>query len=248
MPEVTPADAPPQDAFAGCVPCAAAPTRKRYETSFTALERVGVLKAGATVNDLATVDWTALHATWPGGPSDWNHLRRAVSHFLTMQLGDVHHAFRRAVVKAIPRAKEVERVPDLPPTLFWKIVNAAPTHAQACFVTIAALGLRVGEYLRLTRDHLLPHSFAVQIPGTKTAGSARRRAWTSACGRGCSKECRARSTTSGCGSTGSGRSRSRAPLRICACTTCGIAMVSGSPTRAHRRRGFRRACATRRRR
>src|SRR5260370_921101 len=38
-------------------------SRKRYETSFTALERVGVLKAGATVNDLATVDWTALHAT-----------------------------------------------------------------------------------------------------------------------------------------------------------------------------------------
>jgi len=118
------------------------------------------------------LDWKALHATWPGGPSDWNHLRRAVSHFLTMQLGDVHHAFRRAVVKAIPRAKEVERVPDLPPTLFWKIVNAAPPHAQACFVTIAALGLRVGEYLRLTRDHLLPYSFAVQIPGTKTAGSA----------------------------------------------------------------------------
>ena len=163
-----------QEAVAAWTPrsALAEPTRKRYASSFAALERSGVLKASAAVSDLAVVDWAALHATWQGGQSDWNHLRRAVSHFLTMQLGDVHHPFRRAVVKAIPKRKEVERVPDLPPTLFWKIVGAAPEHARAAFVTIAALGLRVGEYLRLTRDHLLPHSYAVQIPGTKTAESA----------------------------------------------------------------------------
>ena len=151
---------------------AAEATRRRYATSFAALRRSGVLKEGATVNDLSTVDWKALAARWAAGPSDWNHLRRAVSHFLAMQLGDVYHPMRRAVVKAIPKQREVERVPDLPPALFWKIVDAAPSHAQACFVTIAALGLRVGEYLALTRDHLLPHGFAVQIPGTKTAASA----------------------------------------------------------------------------
>jgi len=145
---------------------AAEATRRRYATSFAALRRSGVLKEGATV------DWKALAARWAAGPSDWNHLRRAVSHFLAMQLGDVYHPMRRAVVKAIPKQREVERVPDLPPALFWKIVDAAPSHAQACFVTIAALGLRVGEYLALTRDHLLPHGFAVQIPGTKTAASA----------------------------------------------------------------------------
>ena len=63
-------------------------------------------------------------------------------------------------------------MPDLPPALFWKIVAAAPAHARAAYVTIAALGLRMGEYLALKRDHLLPHGFAVQIPGTKTAASA----------------------------------------------------------------------------
>src|SRR5436309_8523428 len=85
---------------------AAAPaTRKRYATSFAALERIGVLKSSATVGDLAGVDWRALEATWAGGSSDWNHLRRAVSHFLTLHLGDVHHPMRRAVVKSIPKRK-----------------------------------------------------------------------------------------------------------------------------------------------
>jgi integrase len=147
-------------------------TRRRYAVSFAALKRCGVLKADATVEQLAAVDWRVLETMWAASAADWNHLRRAVSHFLAMHLGDVYHPLRRQVVKAIPKRHEQERVPDLPPALFWKIVDKAPEHARAAFVTIAALGLRVGEYLRLTRDHLLPHSFAVQIPGTKTDGSA----------------------------------------------------------------------------
>src|SRR5207244_2700635 len=132
-------------------------TRRRYGTSFTALERSGVLKAEATVADLGTVDWRALETAWERGAADWNHLRRAISHFLTLHLGDVYHPLRRAVVKAIPKRREQSRVPDLSPTLFWNIVDAAPEYVKAAYVTIAALGLRVGEYLALTKEHLLPH-------------------------------------------------------------------------------------------
>ena len=155
-------------------------TRKRYAVSFAALKRSGVLGAGALVGDLSTVDWLTLKTNWKGGGADWNHLRRAVSHFLAMQLG-MYHAERlkmfgkkrdKGTTNPFPKGREVERVPDLPPALFWKIVKAAPEHAQAALVTIAALGLRVGEYLRLTRAHLMPHSFGVQIPGRKTEGSA----------------------------------------------------------------------------
>ncbi len=162
------------DAVKGWTPTSAAAkqTRRRYATSFATLERSGVLKSGATVGDLAGVDWRALGATWKGGASDWNHLRRAVSRFLTLHLGDVHHPLRRAVVKAIPTRKEHSRVPDLPLSLFWAIVQATPEFVRAAYVTMAALGLRVGEYLKLTKDHLLPHTLSVRIPGTKTAESA----------------------------------------------------------------------------
>jgi len=147
-------------------------TPKRYAISLAALRRTGVLKTDATVEQLGAVDWRVLEAAWPRSAADWDHLRRAVSHFLSMHLGDVYRPLRRQLVKAIPKRHEQERVPDLPPALFWKIVTKAPEHAQAAYVTIAALGLRVGEYLRLTRDHLLPHSFAVNIPESKTAESA----------------------------------------------------------------------------
>src|SRR5947209_8765728 len=65
-------------------------TRRRYGTSFTALERSGVLKADATVADLGTVDWRALETAWVRGAADWNHLRRAISHFLALHLDDVY--------------------------------------------------------------------------------------------------------------------------------------------------------------
>lgn len=147
-------------------------TRRRYATSFVTFERSGVLKTTATVGDLSSVDWRALGATWKGGPSDWNHLRRAVSRFLSLYLGDVHHPLRRAVVKAIPTRKEYSRVPDLPISLFYSIIEAAPEWVRPAYLTMAALGLRVGEYLKLTKDHLLPHTLSVRIPGTKTAESA----------------------------------------------------------------------------
>jgi integrase len=111
--------------------------------------------------------------TGPGcSGSDWNQMRRAVSRFLTIHLGDVYHPARRAVMKAIPKRREVERVPDLDGPTFWQVVDAAPEHVRPALVTLVALGLRVGEYLRLQETDLHPITKTVSIPGTKTAGSA----------------------------------------------------------------------------
>ena len=143
----------------------------RYAVSFNQLSRSGVLSSGATVAALGGIDWEALRDQWQGGPSDWNHLRRAVSRFLTVLLGDVHHPFRREVVKAIPIQHEVERVPDLRPDVFWELVKHTPEHVQPCYVTLAATGMRVGEYLRCTETNLLPLTKAIHVPGTKTDGS-----------------------------------------------------------------------------
>ena len=71
------------------------------------------------------------------------------------QLGDVQHPFRRTVVKAIPFAKAAERVPDLDVATFWRIVHQTPEFLRAAYVTIAYLGLRVGEYLRLQDTDLV---------------------------------------------------------------------------------------------
>ncbi len=92
----------------------------RYAVSFNQLSRSGVLSSGAKVSALGRIDWEILRDNWQGGPSDWNHLRRAVSRFLTVILGDVHHPFRREVMKMIPLQHEVERVPDLRPTRFGR--------------------------------------------------------------------------------------------------------------------------------
>lgn len=144
---------------------------ERYAVSFNQLSRSNVLSSGARVGDLAKVDWVVLRDNWQGGPSDWNHLRRAVSRFLTVILGDVHHPFRREIMKAIPIQHEVERVPDLRPDTFWELVSRTPEHVQPCYVCLAATGMRVGEYLRCTEDNLLPLTKAIHVPGTKTDGS-----------------------------------------------------------------------------
>lgn len=151
-------------------------TERRYKTSFAKLRKH--LPADATVGALASVEWERLSKTWGGSGSDWNHLRRAVSHFLAHQLGNgsakkgVHHPWRLEVLATFPKLREAERTPDLSPALFWRIVQAAPEHVRAAFVTITALGLRVGEYLRLADTDLLPVTQSVRIPGTKTEGSA----------------------------------------------------------------------------
>ncbi len=157
------------------------PTQRRYCVSFKALKARAGLPETATVEALGSVDWKALKGRWPKSDGDWFHLRAAVSHFLADQLGDVHHPFRRALfdktfrgpsANYFPFAKSAERVPDLDVPTFWRIVHQTPEFVRAAYVTIAALGLRVGEYLRLTDTDLLPATKQVRVPGTKTAASA----------------------------------------------------------------------------
>lgn len=147
-------------------------TARRYAVSFKALRERAGLAPEPTIEALGGMDWQALKARWPKSDGDWFHLRAAVSHFLAVQLGDVQHPFRRAVMRDFPIAKAAERVPDLDVPTFWRIVNQTPDYVRAAYVTIAALGLRVGEYLRLQDTDLLPATKQVRIPGTKTAASA----------------------------------------------------------------------------
>ncbi len=149
------------------------PTSRRYAVSFQALRKLADIPAGATVEGLAGVTWRALRPSWAPSAASWNHLRRAVLTFLTAHLGDVDHPFRKGIRKAFGKLeREVHRVPDLTPDLFWTVVRAAPLHAQSCFVALVATGLRVGEFLRLQETDLLPHTCSVRVPGTKTAASA----------------------------------------------------------------------------
>jgi integrase len=149
-----------------------AKTRLRYQTSFRALRRSGILKDDSKVRDLNRVNWTELRELWSNSAADWNHLRRAVSRFLTMILKDKYHPFRRAVMDAFPKASEPPgRVPDLSPELFWKLVDAAAEQIRPALVTLVATGMRVGEYLACQREDLRPHTYTLRVPGTKTPGS-----------------------------------------------------------------------------
>ena len=147
--------------------------------SFKALRARAGLPDAATIESLNAVDWYALKARWPKSDDDWFQLRAAVSHFLAVQLGNgkakkgVHHPWRVAVMDTdnFPTVKPTERVPDLDVPTFWRIVNQTPKFVQPCYVTIAYLGLRVGEYLRLTDTDKLPATQQVHIPGAKTPDS-----------------------------------------------------------------------------
>jgi len=157
--------------------CARAPaTRTRAAVAIRALRRSRVLGEGAAVADLATVDWAALYNRNFIGPTGWNHIRRTISRFLTMLLGDKFHEYRRRVLAQWPRAEEPERVPDLPPALFWTILGPHGTWPSRCglFVTIVAAGLGEGV-LRLPRHRLAPaQQRACACHGAKVGARARR--------------------------------------------------------------------------
>lgn len=158
-------------------------TRKRYGTSLGKLERLGlrivdadsVLREGATVGDLARVDWKAMRRLpdWKSA-ADWNHMRRAVSAFLTTFLGTEHHHFRLEVLEKIPLRKERPRRPDIDVDFFWLAVTATPEHARPCYVTLAATGMRMKEYLSCDETSLVPALRAIDIKQTKPEPRAER--------------------------------------------------------------------------
>jgi integrase len=166
-------------------------TRARYATILAKLRRLGAdwLPSNARVRDLERVPWDELRARWTStirrrkntartaearaegyvteeraaSAADWNHLARAVSHFLAVLLGDVYHPTRRAIVKRIPRAKEEPRRPRIA-DVFWRIVDATPEHARPCYVVLGATGMRLGEYL-YKGIRLVPEAYAIETTG-----------------------------------------------------------------------------------
>lgn len=147
-------------------------TRLRYAVTVAQL-RARLPKAEKlTVRDLLRVDWERLRATWPGSASDWMHVRRLLSRFLSLRLGGKLHPVRAEVLARIPTAPEAERVPELTPALFHAIVEAARVDVRPALWTLVLTGMRVGEYLRCTRADLRPATHAVAVPGTKTRGAA----------------------------------------------------------------------------
>lgn len=143
----------------------------RYRGSFKALQVHGEQPADLTVGDLAAIDWTSLEAGWGRSPSDWNHLGRAVSRFLTLYLGE-HHAFRVELMKVFPEREEVERLVELSPTEFAEILKPADELLQHCYYTLAATGLRtLAEYRKLKRESL--GNYLVKVRLSKNSGSHR---------------------------------------------------------------------------
>ncbi len=145
----------------------------RYKIYLQQLRARQVLPEGASVRDLDRINWKDLQQRWGKGPADWNHLRSAVSRFLTVQLGDVYHPFRRQVMRHFPKLKApAGRVPDLTPEKFWEVVAAAPEWLRAAYVVLVLTGMRLGEYLRCTEANILSERKGIRVPGTKTEGSA----------------------------------------------------------------------------
>lgn len=121
---------------------------------------------------LSKVDWKVIAASWGTSNADWNHMRRSLSAVLTTLFhDDTTHPVRREVISAMPLLPEVERIPDLPPALVWRILEQLPDHARNFPMVLLVTGLRVGEYERLEPHHLQHDSCRIEVPGTKTDAS-----------------------------------------------------------------------------
>lgn len=148
-----------------------------YRKSWKALREYEVAKgrrllpAEARVKDLTAIDWGALEAEWGRSPANWNHLRRAVSRFLTTLLGSRWHPFRSEVLRDFPTRDEVPRTPELSVEDFRRVLRKLEAPVRPVIMTLAMTGMRLGEYQRLKPEHLGQH--VIRVPGTKTSAAAR---------------------------------------------------------------------------
>jgi integrase len=145
-------------------------TGERYGQSLDALKRKGArwLKPDATIADLQRVDWVQLHNDWNAGPSDWNHLRRAVSRLLSVTLGHKWHPTRLEIIAKIPLGAEEERTSDLTVEQFIDVMNAVPDHARPAYMALVLTGFRYAEYAACKKEHLRPATTTVLPPHAKT--------------------------------------------------------------------------------
>jgi integrase len=151
-------------------------TKERYRLSVKKLRRSGVLGEGATIRSLDLVVWPALKLQWEGSAADWNHLRRMLSHCLTIYYGDVYAPQRRALVKKIPRAAEPRsRLAMLSLPLFQKMMFKVADDVRPAYWTLLVTAMRAGEdgeYFSCGPQHLDRSEYLIHVPGEKTEGSA----------------------------------------------------------------------------
>lgn len=149
-------------------------TRDRYVDTFKALQRKAEDELGpdAMVADLLDVDWNALYKKWGASDTDWAHLKQALSRFATLHTNDKWDPFARQLRQVIPYKAPKKRKPKLSIEQFIEITNVMPPHAAASVWVLAITGVRVGEYLRSTAEHLDASSHSYDVPGTKNAPSA----------------------------------------------------------------------------
>lgn len=145
-----------------------ASTRTRYRGVLQRLKDRALLGSAPALVDVSTADWGALRSAWPGGPSDWNNLGRALSRLLTLVLKSKHHAIRLAFIEAFPTEREVERVPDIAPETFHRVVAKAPEWIRPVYYCLLATGMRIEEYTACDETHLLPETRSLRVPGHKT--------------------------------------------------------------------------------
>jgi integrase len=150
-------------------------TKLRYSISCKALEkRAGLwLTRQSTIADLRTVPWDVLRKVWLASKSgtDWMHMRRGLSHFLTVTFRSRYHPLRAEVLFAMKPAKERKRMPDLSVETFWKVVNRVREDLRPAYVTIAGLGLRAGEYLSIGPDSFNESTLQLSITGKTGAAT-----------------------------------------------------------------------------
>ena len=152
-------------------------TRRRYQTSIEKLRRIGEKDAfkkrlgpGATVGDLEKVDWDELKKQWGGSPSDWNHMHRMLSHFLSKLVGKKsQHRYR--IIELVSRKKESRRVVDLTIAQFFRLRDALPERLRPVLMTLLLTGMRRTEYMAAGKEHLHPESHSVMIPQTAADSS-----------------------------------------------------------------------------
>lgn len=148
--------------------------RTRYRNS---LEQLIRLIGDVPVRELESQPWGAImeaHKASGRSAADWNHIGRAISSLLSTMLGKRDPARHRAVdAFTATKRPEPSRVPDLSQDVFYAIVEASTPVMQATYYTLLLTGMRaITEYCKCTKDHLMPATFRVRVPGTKTKGSA----------------------------------------------------------------------------
>jgi len=146
-------------------------TRGFYGDVFGSLQTraAALLPSDAQVKSLGDVDWSAIWAAFADTSPAWrNRVRASVSAFLTVYLDDKWHPFRRRVVK---RAGTKEREPKIPKSIsveeFWQLMAHVHEALVPAFVTLAATGMRVGEFLACTERDLARFP-TIHVPGGKT--------------------------------------------------------------------------------